>query len=508
MATEFPLWVLGVVLIIFGSVGNNLGNNLVSLAHKVRKDRELDISAIDDCEGVKELPQATILEKTESAEGVQVMVEERPKKREWSLRAIGTFIFVFGNLFTFAAFGFGAQSLLASLESVQFVSNIVFAKYVHKERITVRMILATASIVLGNILVVIFSDHTVRLYTSGDMIYLFRNNTDYHSYLAVAGFLWVASHVTYTQYHKIRMKERRLLYRHSFIEPLAFTVSSAIIGTQAVLLSKCMSMLIQVSAMGDNEFRKPTIYVVLVGWLVLVSYWVRRLDLGLSLYPPLFVIPAMQVFFVFFAIISGGVYFEEFRGFDSMHFGGFFCGVVMILLGVCGLAPTDGLLPPHSLEETPVLPTFMLSTDTSTPMSCSDKDRDRDRNIECALGSADYGKGEQAKGKGNGSDVKRCYIAADHSTKNVVGSSHDISTTPTGCKPHHQPPTTTAGELQVLSPPSDPLSILDGGKILLAGKSSSTREDNLAEKRKRRKVVKRPAPIQHSHKIHAHDGSV
>jgi magnesium transporter len=502
MAIEFPLWVLGVLLIVFGSIGNNLGNNLVSLAHKARKDRELAISAIDDCESVKESPQVTILEKAESGEGIQVIVQEHPKKKEWSLRAIGTFIFVFGNLFTFAAFGFGAQSLLASLESVQFVSNIVFAKYVHKERITVRMILATASIVFGNILVVIFSDHTVRLYTSEDMIYLFRNNSDYHSYLAVAGLLWVASHVTYTQYHKIRMKERRLLYRHSFIEPLAFTVSSAIIGTQAVLLSKCMSMLIQVSAKGDNEFRKPTIYVVLVGWLVLVSYWVRRLDLGLSLYPPLFVIPAMQVFFVFFAIISGGVYFEEFRDFDSTHFGGFFCGVIMILVGVCGLAPTDGLLPPHSLEETPASPTSKLSPGTSTPISCSNKDRDMD--IKRALGSADDGKGEQGKGKGKGADVKRRYIAADHGTKNVVGSSHAISTTLTGSKPDPHPPATAAEELQILSPPST----LDCGEMLLLGKSPSIHEDNLAEKRDRRKVVKRSAPIQNSNKVHVHDGSV
>jgi hypothetical protein len=34
------LWVLGVVLGTTGSIGNNLGNNLVSLGHKERHDEE------------------------------------------------------------------------------------------------------------------------------------------------------------------------------------------------------------------------------------------------------------------------------------------------------------------------------------------------------------------------------------------------------------------------------------------------------------------------------------
>lgn len=76
-----------------------------------------------------------------------------------------------------------------------------------------------------------------------------------------------------------------------------------------VLLSKCMSMLIQVTSRGiENEFKKPTVYVILVVWLVLVQYWLNRLLTGLALFSPLFIIPVMQAFFVFFAILSGGVY--------------------------------------------------------------------------------------------------------------------------------------------------------------------------------------------------------
>jgi len=101
-----------------------------------------------------------------------------------SLWLIGTITFATGSIFTFAAFGFAAQSLLASLESVQFISNVIFAKTVHKQTITTRMLLATLSILAGNVLVVIFSDHEEQLLNSVQIINLFLTNTAYHGYLA------------------------------------------------------------------------------------------------------------------------------------------------------------------------------------------------------------------------------------------------------------------------------------------------------------------------------------
>jgi hypothetical protein len=73
----------------------------------------------------------------------------------------------------------------------------------------------------------------------------------------------------------------------------------------------------------------------------MVVYWLVRLDQALALFPPCFIIPVMQVFFVFFAILCGGIYFQEFVHFTPTQFAGFFCGVAMILGGVYGLAPVD-----------------------------------------------------------------------------------------------------------------------------------------------------------------------
>ena len=63
-----------------------------------------------------------------------------------------------------------------------------------------------------------------------------------------------------------------------------------------MLNSKCLSMLIQVTSRGIvNEFERPHVWWILVTWIILVAYWLRRLDVGLAMFPPLFIIPVMQV---------------------------------------------------------------------------------------------------------------------------------------------------------------------------------------------------------------------
>ena len=99
-------------------------------------------------------------------------------------------------------------------------------------------------------------------------------------------------------------------------------------------------------------------------WIILVAYWLRRLDKGLELFPPLFIIPVLQVFFVFFAIMCGGVYFEEFIGFTYQQYIGFVIGVVMIL---------GRIFHPHSIHIISVSDQYTLYhhallIDTNTPL--------------------------------------------------------------------------------------------------------------------------------------------
>lgn len=337
---------LGVALVLIGSVGNNLGNNLVSMGHRVEHVKETKPSSVlpatqnNDMSLTTDGTQSNIPGGNGPDEEEEEEEEEDPGCISW--RTLGVIVFVLGNIINFGSFAFGSQAVVASLDSIQFVSNVAFAKFIHKEVITWRICIATTSIVVGNLMVVLFAELGVTLYDSSDMIELYKSNHIYHGYVAFAICLWAVTAYTYNYYYKMRMFHRKLLYRHSLVEPLCYAISSTIIGTQAVLNAKSMALLISVSGQTDrNEFEKFYIYLMLGTWLLLVAYWLRRLDLGLKLFPPVFIIPVMQVFFILFAIVCGGIYFREFEAYSPLQFAGFFIGVILILSGVYALAPPD-----------------------------------------------------------------------------------------------------------------------------------------------------------------------
>ena len=81
---------LGIVLGLSASIGINLGNNMQSLGM-----HQQELSGSD-----------------------------KKTKTFW----IGTYMFAIASIINFAAFGFAPASTLAPLESVQFVTNLLFAR--------------------------------------------------------------------------------------------------------------------------------------------------------------------------------------------------------------------------------------------------------------------------------------------------------------------------------------------------------------------------------------------
>lgn len=186
MASD-DMWWLGAILVLIGTIGQNLGNNIVSVAHANRhkeEEAEREEREASESSARKSVLRNSMKSLEEGQSGSQAVdigalegdgidqklirddaegsdndaEEERKNDSCWNrnLWAIGSTIFVLGSLTNFVSFGYAAQSLLASLQSVQFVSNMVFAKIVHKEHISRIMYMATGFIVAGNILVVIF----------------------------------------------------------------------------------------------------------------------------------------------------------------------------------------------------------------------------------------------------------------------------------------------------------------------------------------------------------------
>ena len=108
---------LGIILILLGSIGNNLGNNLVSLGHKndekkKLKSKQKKYKHTNKNNKVRPENETSLGQSSnDQLNALEVDKEkkedEAPNEKNW--RRIGVVIFIFGNLFTFASFGFGAQ---------------------------------------------------------------------------------------------------------------------------------------------------------------------------------------------------------------------------------------------------------------------------------------------------------------------------------------------------------------------------------------------------------------
>lgn len=97
---------------------------------------------------------------------------EPSQSRTW---CVGTVVFVGGSLLNFASYTLAAQSLLASLEAIQFVSNLVFGKFVHHNVVTRKMVVGTLLIMCGVLLTISSSSSCEASYDVQGMIELYYN---------------------------------------------------------------------------------------------------------------------------------------------------------------------------------------------------------------------------------------------------------------------------------------------------------------------------------------------
>ena len=135
-------WVLGALINVVGNVLINLGTNVVKMGH----NHDEQTARLGATSG---------------------------RGRGCLLRSGGWLLFVVGSAMNFVSFSFAAQSLLAALGAVQFVSNAVFAKYCLGEAVSRRTILATGGIVFGILLVISSASHRNAVHTVPELLDLY-----------------------------------------------------------------------------------------------------------------------------------------------------------------------------------------------------------------------------------------------------------------------------------------------------------------------------------------------
>ena len=262
-----------------------------------------------------------------------------PRSLYWYL---GFFLFFVGNVSNFISMGFTAQSLLAGLGSIQFITNVLCSAVILKHPVTSRVLYATFAIVVGNVLIVTYASHHSEQLTVDQLWDLYTDNAAYQVYCAVLVVLVLCLYV----YYKEMKKRLRAQHRHAQpgtlaykLLPFSYAAISAIIGTQSVLLAKSSSELVRTTLGGPNQFVFPFTYFILTAWITSMVFWLYRMNAALRKFDGVFIIPVLQVVWTLFSIIGGGIYFREFSSFGALDIGLFTLGVCIVMFGVYLLAP-------------------------------------------------------------------------------------------------------------------------------------------------------------------------
>ncbi|KAI8469173.1 MAG: magnesium transporter [Monoraphidium minutum] len=282
-------WLIGVGVNLVGSILINLGTNVMKLGHNKR--------------AALPLPEAA-----------------KPpisRFREWQ---VGVAAFTLGNAANFLSFGYAAQSLLSAIGCVQFVSNVIFASLVLKEQVTRSVLLATACIVAGCVLLVSFGDHSSATFTAHDLLALYSEPV-YISYLSLSGAAVVGCYMLY------HVGRRRAGWEAAL--PVLYSTFSALIGTQSVLFSKTLAVLLRATFDGDNQLKSWFVYLVAPCFLLTAVFWVTRLNKGLKMFPAMVIVPTLQIAWTLFSIVSGMLYFREYDDFSPLAAAMFAVGLLV-----------------------------------------------------------------------------------------------------------------------------------------------------------------------------------
>lgn len=253
---------------------------------------------------------------------------------------------------SFGAFKFAAQSLLSGLGSVQFLSQVFFSRFILHEKIEKYAYAGVALIITGCVFIVVFGAHGSKNYRPEELAALY-GRSEYVCYLLGAGFLACVVSLCYSSMKQRIMRDRGLgrfdiaksTIRERQILAMFFSIKSALFGTQAVVLAKSLSMLLIQALHPNPAYSNPLFsyqtYFIILGFIAAATYWVTRLNHGLRLFEALYLIPMMQICWILFSTVAGGIYYEEFIGFGRKEYGAYAVGFVCVLVGVAMLCPRD-----------------------------------------------------------------------------------------------------------------------------------------------------------------------
>ena len=245
---EVPGWSVpvGIVMGLSASVGINVGNNIQAMALAQMQEKE---------------------------------VEKKPR-----IFWVGTAIFAIASILNFVAFGFAPAAVLAPLESVQFVSNLMFARFVNNEHVSLRMCAGSGLVITGTIVAIVVGPSSVAKLSIADLKALWIEPA-WIGYLVGVAAAFTACMVVHVHYQR-QLDAGRKLRGYRVVLPFTFALSSAFVGSQAVVHAKTMSELVElVFTIGPLGLLSSWFfYFACVLLFATMGMWLYRLNAALGKY--------------------------------------------------------------------------------------------------------------------------------------------------------------------------------------------------------------------------------
>jgi hypothetical protein len=355
---EDNIIMIGCAITITGAILINVGTILVKLAmdrdhaHKESNTPQPVIKVEQSQQIVIETtPKVPPMKKRKSSNFLQIpdfhdnMLDRFMNRiSTTTIRRTGLSLFLVGNICTFSAMSLAPQTLLSSLNSVQFVSNVIFAYLILHEPIYNKALGGTLGIIFGNIFVVASDGKSPYTTVTIDLLVDLVQDGIFVSYLIFVGSLSLVSFTTFTildnnvKKNKNGGKKENLDKATKLYESyglIAFALYAGPIGTLSIIFAKSVSLLLSNSA---NEL-SPYIVIVLVLWISIMVFWLKQVGRSLHIFRNPFIVPLMQVVWIVFGAIGAGTFFHEFKIFEASQFILFGTGIACIILGTFLLAP-------------------------------------------------------------------------------------------------------------------------------------------------------------------------
>lgn len=311
-----PMWLVGVIISIVGSIFSNFGQNVQKFAMMKNEEK----------------PEAERVSYT--------------KMWRWW---VGLLFVIFGSLGDFTSLSFAPQSVVMPVGSMTLVANLFFASMWLGETLTRKDVLGTFMIIVGASLVAVaygaLGTPNNKEYSLDELIQLYlRISILVYFVLMGALMLFLYTLMKKCEFilgqdgdHQQDPEYQKLVRWH----PFSYSALSGVFGANSVLFAKSTTELIRLTAEGQNQFGKPLTYVIIGAMFTCIISQTHFLAHGLQFFDALYIIPVFQCFFITFSILGGAVYFNELTSFTALQWVVFLGAVGITLFGVILLSARD-----------------------------------------------------------------------------------------------------------------------------------------------------------------------